>query len=86
MPLNIKDDEIHEVARKLAELKKTSITAAVREALFTELERTEAAASRERSDLAAALDEIAVHAGKLPLLDDRSPDEILGYDASGLPT
>jgi hypothetical protein len=79
MPLNIEDEEIHDVARRLAELKRTSITAAVRDALYTELRRAEVAASRGRSDLAAALDEIAVHAGKLPLLDARSPDEILGY-------
>ncbi|MBB4660755.1 type II toxin-antitoxin system VapB family antitoxin [Conexibacter arvalis] len=36
---------------------------------------------RERAMLAAA-DVIA----NLPVLDDRSPEEILGYDESGLPT
>jgi len=31
------------------------------------------------------LEEIAEHCASLPVLDDRSADEILGYDASGLP-
>ncbi|HYN78918.1 MAG TPA: type II toxin-antitoxin system VapB family antitoxin [Lamprocystis sp. (in: g-proteobacteria)] len=31
------------------------------------------------------LDTIARHAARLPLLDARSADEILGYDTNGLP-
>lgn len=34
----------------------------------------------------AAMRRIAARVAKLPVLDDRSPDEILGYDESGLPT
>jgi antitoxin VapB len=33
----------------------------------------------------AAMRRIAARVAKLPVLDDRSPDEILGYDESGLP-
>jgi hypothetical protein len=35
--------------------------------------------------LAEDLDEIALHCSRLPVLDSRSPDEILGYDENGLP-
>jgi antitoxin VapB len=31
------------------------------------------------------LDEIALHCARLPVLDPRTPDEILGYDEHGLP-
>jgi hypothetical protein len=34
----------------------------------------------------AAMRRIAARVARLPILDDRSPDEILGYDESGLPT
>ncbi|MFP4378330.1 MAG: type II toxin-antitoxin system VapB family antitoxin [Spirochaetales bacterium] len=86
MPLNIKDDEIHEIAKRLAALKQTSITTVVREALTSELRRTESSRAREQTNLVAALDEIAIDAGKLRVLDNRSPDEILAYDSTGLPS
>ena len=35
--------------------------------------------------LAAELEAIAEHCANLPVLDDRSADEILGYDERGLP-
>ena len=34
----------------------------------------------------AELDEIALHCASLPIVDDREPDDILGYDGRGLPT
>ena len=34
----------------------------------------------------AELDEIARHCATLPIIDDREPDDILGYDERGLPT
>ena len=39
----------------------------------------------ERS-LRAAIDEIADDCSALPVIDDRSPEEILGYDEVGLPS
>jgi antitoxin VapB len=40
----------------------------------------------EGPELAKALDEIARRCAALPVLDDRSADEILGYDENGLPS
>jgi hypothetical protein len=34
----------------------------------------------------ATIDAIADHCPSLPVIDDRSPDEILGYDEHGLPS
>jgi hypothetical protein len=36
--------------------------------------------------LRAVIDAIADHCSSLPVIDDRSPDEILGYDEHGLPS
>jgi len=58
-------------------------TEAVTQALRDRLERLR----RERvgRKLADELDAIAVHCAGLPVLDPRSADDILGYDAAGLP-
>ena len=34
----------------------------------------------------ARINAIVEHCASLPVLDDRSPEEILGYDENGLPT
>ena len=85
MPLNIKDAETHEAARELADLTNTSITAAVSRAVKDALQRERARRHLETRRLAGELDEIATHCASLPVLDNRSPDQILGYDTHGLP-
>lgn len=44
--------------------------------------KTEAVTRRRLAD---ELDEIALHCSRLPVLDPRTPDEILGYDDHGSP-
>jgi antitoxin VapB len=84
MPLSIKDDEADRLARRLAAATGESLTTAVREALRERLRRVEgrSAAPRLREELHA----IRMRCARLPVLDRRSPDEILGYDDRGLPT
>ncbi|MGH9734264.1 MAG: type II toxin-antitoxin system VapB family antitoxin [Candidatus Acidiferrales bacterium] len=41
---------------------------------------------RRKRRLADELEEIARRCASPPVLDDRSPDEIIGYDENGLPT
>lgn len=84
MPLNIKDAETHEMARKLARLTGESMTKAVKGAVAEKLARVEKA--RRRPTLADALDHIALHCASLPKADARRADEIIGYDGNGLPT
>ena len=84
MALSIKDDEADRLARRLAALTGESLTDAVREALRERLRRVEGrtAAPRLRDELRA----IRKRCARLPVLDPRSPEEILGYDEHGLPS
>lgn len=83
MALNIRNPETEQLAETLARLTGETKTETVTRALRDRLARLR----RERSQLRLAdeLDEIARHCAGLPTQDERSPDEILGYDARGLP-
>ncbi|MDJ0863239.1 MAG: type II toxin-antitoxin system VapB family antitoxin [Gammaproteobacteria bacterium] len=83
MALNIRNPETERLAATLAKLTGESKTQAVTQALRDRLERVRRRRAGRR--LADELDEIARHCASLPVLDDRSPDEILGYDNRGLP-
>jgi antitoxin VapB len=82
--LNIKSAETDRLARELAALTGESITDAVTRALEMRLEqeRRERDTLR-REHLKALLDDIRRRASKLPVLDPRSDDEILGYNEFG---
>ncbi|GMV43341.1 MAG: antitoxin VapB [Myxococcales bacterium] len=84
MALSIKNDEADKLARELAALTGESLTEAVVLSLRERLARKRA--QRDNRPLAERLMEIGRQCASLPLLDDRAPDEILGYDESGLPT
>lgn len=84
MALNIRNPETERLAETLAKLTGESKTQAVTQALRDRLERERRRRSGRR--LADELDEIAKHCGSLPVLDRRDADEILGYDAQGLPS
>jgi antitoxin VapB len=83
MALNIRNPETERLAEALAKLTGESKTEAVTHALRDRLGRLR----RERAHrgLADELDEIALDCARLPVLDSRSPDEILAYDERGLP-
>jgi antitoxin VapB len=83
MALNIRNAEAERLAQALAKLTGETKTEAVTIALRDRLARVR----RERAGrrLADELDEIARRCARLPALDARTPDEILGYDAHGLP-
>ena len=83
MPLNIKDAETHELARRLAKLTGESLTRAVKHAIAEKLAQLEKA--RQRDSLADELDRIALHCAGLPKCDERTADDIIGYDENGLP-
>ena len=84
MALNIKDRATEQVVRELAALKKQTMTEAVRHAAEDALRR--ALLSVPRGRLVEELMEISKRCAALPDLDTSSADEILGYDANGLPT
>ena len=83
MAMNIKDPTVHDLARRLAERRGTSLTGAVREALEEALART--GESTRHGHLRERLDAISRHCAALPVRDARAADDILGYDERGLP-
>jgi antitoxin VapB len=83
MALNIKNRETERLARELARRRGTGVTEAVTAALQEELKREQ---NRVREPgLAERLLEIAKEFQALPTLDERSADEIIGYDEHGVP-
>lgn len=83
MPISIKDRETDRLARELAKETGESITRAVTTALRERLARVRRRSKGRR--LADELDEIALRCAALPIRDERSAEEILGYDDRGLP-
>jgi antitoxin VapB len=83
MALSIRNPETERLARELARRTGESITDAITEALRERLRR-ERAKPRRPHALADELLEIGRRFAALPVLDDRTPDEILGYDEHGL--
>lgn len=84
MHINIKNDDTYQLAAELAGLTGETLTATVTIALRERLDRVKR--RRSRRSLVDELDEIALHCAALPVLDDRSDEEILGYDEHGLPS
>lgn len=84
MALSIKNPETERLARELARVTGESLTQAVTEALRDRLVR-EAGHKGDRAQIIAEIRRIQERIAALPVLDDRTPDEILGYDEHGLP-
>jgi antitoxin VapB len=83
MALNIKSPEADKLARELARRRRQSITEAVIVALRAELDRE---SQRMRGPgMAEQLLAIGARYAALPSYDQRSDDEILGYDEHGVP-
>lgn len=80
MALSIKSERADRMARELAALTGESITEAVETALEGRL--VDERKRRNRVSLA----DVTSRFRSLPVLDNRTPNEILGYDADGLPT
>ena len=85
MALSIKAPEADRLARKLAATTGETITEAVIVSMRERLAREE----RKQDNRHALLEElraIAHHCASLPVLDNRTEDEIMGWDENGLPT
>jgi antitoxin VapB len=84
MALDIDDPETEALARELAARTGETIEAATKRALQERLARLDSDAAK-----AALLEDLAAFRRRwsaLPLLDNRSDEEILGYDENGLPS
>ena len=83
MVLSIKYPEADRLARDLASQTGESLTEAVIKALRERLQRERGRVETPR--LRDQLRAIRKRCAALPVLDERSPEEILGYDEQGLP-
>lgn len=83
MALRIRDPCVEKLVTALVELTGETETDVVKKALHERLAKLQR--KQERRSLAAELNEIALHCASLPVFDDRSADEMLGYDERGLP-
>lgn len=83
MALSIKHPEVDRLARRLAETTGETLTEAVLQAIRERLVRV-SGRKRDRG-LADEVARIQARIRGLPVVDDRGPDELLGYDDDGLP-
>jgi antitoxin VapB len=83
MAINIKSIETERLAREVAAKTGESLTTAIQTALQERLERLR---QQRRSQIVTGqLEDILRRVDQLPVLDSRSPDEIIGYNEYGLP-
>ena len=81
--LNIRNPETERLAAELARVTGETKTEAVTKALRDRLGRVKR--DRVERSLKDELLAIANRCAALPVLDPRTPDEIIGYDENGLP-
>ena len=82
MPPRRSDPKTNALAKRLAELTGLSQTDAVRDAIQARLDQIEK--TRGTTLRIEELDRIALHCAKLPRHDQRSANEIIGYDNRGV--
>ncbi|MGA8298194.1 MAG: type II toxin-antitoxin system VapB family antitoxin [Terriglobales bacterium] len=83
MPLSIKSKVTERLARQLANETGESLTEAIQKSLEERLVRLKQ--QRRNRLLAGQIEDLLRRVDTLPVLDPRTPDEILGYDKDGLP-
>ena len=87
MALSIKNREVEALARELARISGKPITEAVRDSLKRELERAKVIAhATPKTGMAERLMAIGREVAAMPILNNMTDDEILGYDEFGAPT
>lgn len=84
MTLTINHPEVDKLAQELSQYTGESLTQAVINALRERLEREKGKVGQTKS-LKEELLQIGRECAALPLLDQRTPDEILGYNDIGTP-
>jgi antitoxin VapB len=83
MAISIKSIETERLARQVAEQTGDSLTGAIQKSLQERLERLKS--QRRNQIVLDQLRDILHRVDQLPVLDPRTPDEIVGYDEQGLP-
>jgi antitoxin VapB len=81
MAIHIQDPETDRLARELSAVTGETITQAVNASLRERLRTFSPAVSEE--EYIARIEKISDRLAALPVLDDRTPDEIIGYNEQG---
>ena len=84
MGINIKHDAYEQAIRELAASRGLSLTDAIGMAVRNELDRDRR--KEQAAEFMQRVREVQAAFAAAPVLDPRTPDEILGYDEHGLPT
>lgn len=83
MAMSIKGLEAERLAREVSAKTGESLTKAIETALRERLDRLKQ--QRRGEIMASQIEEILRRVDELPVLDRRSPEEIIGYDENGSP-
>ncbi len=83
MALSIRNQKAEKLARELAAESGETITQAITHALEEKLERLRSRSTA--TDLVEEILKISMRCSAIPDQDQRSADEILGYDSIGVP-
>lgn len=84
MGLSIKNPETEALIRELARRRGQGVTEALTEVVRREVERERRKPQRESyEEFSRRIEAIVEQVKQLPVLDDRSPDEIIGYNEQG---
>jgi antitoxin VapB len=89
MAFHIRNSEAEESLRRLCELTGESLTEAVLKSVNLRLEaelKSRQDSEEEPVDLLAKYRAVSERLSRLPILDPRSPDDIIGYDERGMPS
>jgi len=83
MPISIKNAETEALARELAKETGETMTEVIKKSLQDRLQRLRG--RRHARGLPEQVEDILQRMDALPTLDERTEDEILGYDQNGIP-
>jgi antitoxin VapB len=81
--MNIRSAKVDRLAQRLARLTGEDVETALERAIEERLSRVAPPAPADRM---AALDSFFERVSRMPVLDPRPADEIVGYDGCGLPS
>jgi antitoxin VapB len=82
MPLSIRNPYAEQLARQVSELTRENITQTIIKALENQLERLKG--EKKTVDVKKQILSISKRCNALPDLDNRSEEEILGYNKNGV--
>ena len=81
--MNIRSAKVGQLVEQLARLTGEDVETAIERAIEERLSRITPPATTDRK---AAMDSFFERVSRMPVLDPRPADEIIGYDGSGLPS